>query len=100
MAEPSLSLAHLEDDIAQPDHFYGTQQKNITKNLHPSEDPNASRGIPVFKPTWEEFQDFEKYMESIQPWGMISGIVKVIPPQEWLVTDFLLPPCLKKLLTN
>ncbi|EED78550.1 predicted protein, partial [Postia placenta Mad-698-R] len=42
-------------------------------------------GIPVFKPTMEEFKDFEGYLNKIECWGMKSGIVKVIPPKEWSV---------------
>lgn len=49
----------------------------------PQEDPLATRGIPVFRPTMEEFSDFEGYMERIAPWGHRSGIVKVVPPKEW-----------------
>lgn len=49
----------------------------------PEEDPLATRGIPIFRPTMEEFADFEGYMERIAPWGHRSGIVKVIPPKEW-----------------
>ncbi|KAG8808761.1 hypothetical protein FRC17_003793, partial [Serendipita sp. 399] len=71
--------------IVQPDHFYCNAElhPNATQSLTPEEDPVAARGIPVFKPTWQEFCDFEKYMEAIQPWGMRSGIVKVIPPAQW-----------------
>jgi len=58
---------------------------NLLRNLRPDDDPMATRGIPVFKPSWYEFCDFEKYMEAIQPWGMRSGIVKIQPPKEWLV---------------
>lgn len=58
---------------------------NVFRNLKPEDDPMATRGIPVFKPSWYEFCDFEKYMEAIQPWGMRSGIVKVVPPKEWSV---------------
>ncbi|THX91599.1 hypothetical protein D6D08_03027 [Aureobasidium pullulans] len=39
--------------------------------------------IPVFKPTMAQFRDFKKYMDQIDKYGMKSGIVKVIPPQEW-----------------
>ncbi|KAJ9106759.1 hypothetical protein QFC19_003072 [Naganishia cerealis] len=49
----------------------------------PEEDPLATRGIPIFRPSMEEFADFEGYMERIAPWGHRSGIVKVIPPKEW-----------------
>lgn len=41
-------------------------------------------GVPVFRPSFEEFQDFYGFMRSINPHGMKSGIVKVVPPQEWL----------------
>jgi hypothetical protein len=73
----------------QPDHFYGLDNTHHSPNTHgrayfdPSDDPLAQRGIPVFKPTMEEFQDFEGYMNSIEAWGMRSGVVKVIPPAEW-----------------
>jgi hypothetical protein len=30
-----------------------------------------------------QFRDFKKYMDKIDKFGMKSGIVKVIPPQEW-----------------
>ncbi|KAG9119721.1 hypothetical protein FRC07_005109 [Ceratobasidium sp. 392] len=51
--------------------------------LDPAEDPRATRGIPVFRPTLDEFEDFEAYMERVEVWGRRSGIVKVIPPKEW-----------------
>ncbi|KDN39626.1 JmjC-domain-containing protein, partial [Tilletiaria anomala UBC 951] len=41
-------------------------------------------GIPVFVPTMEQFVDFYAYMSAIDAWGMRSGIVKVIPPKEWV----------------
>ncbi|THH14745.1 hypothetical protein EW146_g5620, partial [Bondarzewia mesenterica] len=75
----------------QPDHFYGSEGVPFPPSpdsqgrtwLDPDDDPLASRGIPVFKPTLEEFQDFEGYMTKVECWGMRSGIVKVIPPKEW-----------------
>jgi uncharacterized protein (DUF3820 family) len=33
----------------------------------------------------EQFQDFEKYMNAVNPYGMKSGIVLIDPPEEWLV---------------
>lgn len=41
-------------------------------------------GVPVFKPTYEEFRDFYSYMKEIDSYGMKSGILKVIPPSEWI----------------
>ncbi|OCH87758.1 hypothetical protein OBBRIDRAFT_759285 [Obba rivulosa] len=75
----------------QPDHFYGSENQQLPPSpdsegktwLDPKDDPLAQRGIPVFKPTMEEFQDFEAYMMKIECWGARSGIVKVIPPKEW-----------------
>ncbi len=72
----------------QPDHFYPNgctteRQCETGMPLHPAQDPYATRGIPVFRPSMEEFQDFEAYMEKVQVWGARSGIVKIIPPPEW-----------------
>jgi hypothetical protein len=74
----------------QPDHFYGgkaiepqSPSSDGGMCFDPEDDPLAQRGIPVFKPTMEEFQDFEAYVSKIECWGVKSGIVKVIPPKEW-----------------
>jgi hypothetical protein len=82
--------------LVQPDHFYGSNvqlppspQSNGKTWLDPADDPLAHRGIPVFKPTMAEFQDFEGYMKAIECWGMCSGIVKVIPPKEWCVASLI-----------
>ncbi|KAL0569180.1 hypothetical protein V5O48_012788 [Marasmius crinis-equi] len=86
----------------QPDHFYDGAPIHATPDsqgktwLDPDDDRLATRGIPVFKPTMEEFRDFEAYMLRIERWGMYSGIVKVIPPKEWKDS---LPP-LKEQLNN
>lgn len=32
----------------------------------------------------EQFADFYKYCESIDSWGMKTGIVKIVPPKEWV----------------
>mmetsp|Transcript_28994 Transcript_28994/g.40393 ORF Transcript_28994/g.40393 Transcript_28994/m.40393 type:complete len:599 (+) Transcript_28994:11-1807(+) len=40
--------------------------------------------IPVFKPTWDEFKNFEKFIASIEDKGKDFGIVKVIPPKEYV----------------
>lgn len=84
--EPSPDIPY------QPDHFYGssdqsrlppTPHSNGRTWLSPEDDPLAQRGIPVFKPTMEEFIDFEGFVSKIECWGQKSGIVKIIPPDEW-----------------
>lgn len=40
--------------------------------------------IPIFKPTMDQFRSFPDFIKKIDHYGMKSGIVKVIPPQEWL----------------
>ncbi|KAF9554238.1 hypothetical protein CPC08DRAFT_696904 [Agrocybe pediades] len=90
--------------IVQPDHFYGSNHVQLPPSPHsdgktfldPADDLMANRGIPVFKPTMEEFRDFEAYMNRVECWGSRSGIVKVIPPKEW--TDAL--PSLKEQLKD
>jgi hypothetical protein len=78
----------------QPDHFWGQDDNHLPPSPHsngrtwaqPEDDPLAAKGIPVFKPSMDEFRDFEEYMKRIEGWGMRSGIVKVIPPKEWYVS--------------
>ncbi|KTW26636.1 hypothetical protein T552_02645 [Pneumocystis carinii B80] len=53
------------DDIF-PDHYYDNGK------------------IPVFKPTMEQFHCFSRFVKSIDSYGMKTGIVKIIPPNEWL----------------
>jgi len=33
----------------------------------------------------EQFEDFEKYMNAVNPYGMKSGIVLIDPPEQWHV---------------
>ncbi|KAG0088557.1 hypothetical protein BGZ93_002489 [Podila epicladia] len=49
----------------QPDHYYD------------------NGGIPVFRPTMDQFRDFSTFVESIASYGRKAGLVKVIPPKEW-----------------
>ncbi|ORY96379.1 JmjC domain, hydroxylase-domain-containing protein [Syncephalastrum racemosum] len=53
--------------------------------IEPSEYYDQENGgqIPVFRPSMEQFEDFMSFMESIDDYGRRSGIVKVIPPEEW-----------------
>ncbi|KAI0641835.1 hypothetical protein C8Q79DRAFT_299359 [Trametes meyenii] len=90
---PSLtpSRSPTPEPPLQPDHFYGNEDLRLPPSpnsdgrtwLDPTDDPYAQRGIPVFKPSMDEFADFEGYMNKVEPWGMRSGIVKIIPPKEW-----------------
>ncbi|KAL4754917.1 hypothetical protein BDW72DRAFT_84538 [Aspergillus terricola var. indicus] len=54
-----------EDQEIEPDHYYGGGK------------------IPVFKPTMNQFRDFQSFIKRIDKYGMRSGVVKVIPPKEW-----------------
>ncbi|XP_053668490.1 probable lysine-specific demethylase 4B [Anopheles marshallii] len=41
--------------------------------------------IQVFRPTWEEFKKFPKYIEYIESQGAHkAGLAKIIPPPEWI----------------
>uniref|UniRef100_A0A182YPV0 [histone H3]-trimethyl-L-lysine(9) demethylase n=1 Tax=Anopheles stephensi TaxID=30069 RepID=A0A182YPV0_ANOST len=41
--------------------------------------------IQVFRPTWEEFKNFPKYIEYIESQGAHkAGLAKIIPPPEWV----------------
>ncbi|KAG5459281.1 MAG: hypothetical protein BJ554DRAFT_332 [Olpidium bornovanus] len=55
--------------VVEPDHYY--------------DEENGGR-IPVFKPTWDQFKDFSRFVDSIRDYGFEAGIVKVIPPPEWV----------------
>ncbi|KAI6854424.1 hypothetical protein KC318_g22477, partial [Hortaea werneckii] len=65
--ESELSDLDLEDeeDEIKPDHYW------------------EGGKIPVFKPTMDQFRDFSKFIAKVDQYGMKSGIVKVIPPDEW-----------------
>lgn len=41
--------------------------------------------IMVFRPTWDEFKDFSKYVQVMESQGAHkAGLAKVIPPPEWV----------------
>ena len=87
----ACSRSATPDTPLQPDHFYGNETIQLPPSPNsdgrdwpdPADDPTAQRGIPVFRPTLNDFQDFEGYMMRVEPWGVRSGIVKIIPPKEW-----------------
>ncbi|CAK3855499.1 DNA damage-responsive transcriptional repressor RPH1 [Lecanosticta acicola] len=67
--ESDSDLTDLEDEEEiKPDHYW--------------DEENGGR-IPVFKPTMDQFRSFKKFMEKVDHYGMKSGIIKVVPPQEW-----------------
>ncbi|KKK24596.1 jumonji family transcription factor [Aspergillus rambellii] len=63
-AQEAPSIEGEEEEI-EPDHYYGGGK------------------VPVFKPTMDQFRDFQAFINRIDKYGMRSGIVKVIPPREW-----------------
>ena len=39
-------------------------------------------GVPTFRPTMEQFRDFEGFIRAVEPWGKRRGLVKVIRTSE------------------
>lgn len=65
---------------ARPAYLYLSEDTQCEAPQEPTDD---IAGVPVFTPTWDDFKDFYSYCQSIDEWGMRSGIVKIIPPKEW-----------------
>lgn len=65
LSELELDEEEEEEEEITPDHYWDGGK------------------IPVFKPTMDQFRDFQKFIDKIDKYGMKSGIVKVIPPKEW-----------------
>jgi jumonji domain-containing protein 2 len=38
---------------------------------------------PVLRPTEEEFQNFEKYIQSLEKQILSYGIARIVPPSSW-----------------
>ena len=53
----------------------------MSSSIEPSE---ILDGVPVLKPSYEQFKDFQKFIQLISKLGNESGIVKVVPPKEWI----------------
>ncbi|KAM6230063.1 lysine-specific demethylase 4C-like [Porphyrio hochstetteri] len=50
----------------------------------PGSPPNPRCQIMTFRPSMEEFRDFDKYVEYMESKGAHrAGVAKVIPPKEW-----------------
>lgn len=50
-----------------------------------SYEPDHYEGsVPVFKPDYETFRDFYKFMCEVNKYGMKSGIIKIVPPEQWV----------------
>lgn len=47
-------------------------------------DSFSDGGIPIFRPSIEQFSDFYRFVKACNPYGMQSGIIKVVPPPEWV----------------
>lgn len=45
---------------------------------------DSSSQVPLFRPTFEEFKDFKKYINYIESQGAHKiGLARIIPPPEW-----------------
>ncbi|CCJ30484.1 unnamed protein product, partial [Pneumocystis jirovecii] len=59
------------------------ESEEVLKDIFPDHYYDNGK-IPVFKPTMEQFHCFKRFVKSIDSYGMTTGIVKIIPPNEWL----------------
>lgn len=61
-----------------------TRSSKARKYLDSVKPAFIDNGVPVFKPTIKQFLDFYAFNKAINEYGLQSGIVRVIPPAEWL----------------
>ncbi|XP_075060935.1 lysine-specific demethylase 4B-like isoform X2 [Mixophyes fleayi] len=62
----------------------GSDSEYLTMGPETAQSQNSSCKIMTFRPTWEEFQDFGKYIAYIESQGAHrAGLAKIIPPKEW-----------------
>lgn len=59
-------------------------QSNAFLKYPPKCKYRIENGVPVFFPTMAQFKDFAKFIRDIEPYGMETGIAKVVPPKEWV----------------
>lgn len=78
-AESKPSGGSLDD--VRPAYFY---PMDAYSGIVSASDDREPSGVPVFEPTMEQFADFYSFAQAIDKWGMQTGIVKVVPPREWV----------------
>ncbi|EFX06326.1 jumonji family transcription factor [Grosmannia clavigera kw1407] len=90
-AEADIVHAHVDDTAAASPALPSTNaspgnaaEDDDIGDIEPDE---YSGTVPIFRPTMHQFRDFKKFvrftMEKIDHYGMKSGIVKIVPPQDW-----------------
>lgn len=53
-------------------------------SINSQDEKNKIPRIMTFRPSYEEFKDFSKYIEFIESKGAhLAGLAKIIPPVEW-----------------
>ncbi|TKY88107.1 hypothetical protein EX895_002817 [Sporisorium graminicola] len=80
--QPSTSSSSSQPQQPHDDHPLASVQPAY---FYPSDGSTSSAhdGIPVFEPTMQQFQDFYAFCQAVDTWGMIYGLIKVVPPKEW-----------------
>ncbi|KAG4303078.1 hypothetical protein PCANB_000666 [Pneumocystis canis] len=73
----------LDEKVFLEQKIYGDSGDDILEDIVPDHYYDNGK-IPVFKPTMEQFHCFMRFVKSINSYGMTTGIVKIIPPNEWL----------------
>ncbi|KAJ3358559.1 hypothetical protein GGF32_000337 [Allomyces javanicus] len=69
---PATTNNQMADDRPVPFTYWGADEGHVD-------------GAPIFHPTMAEFADFETYAAKIDKhYGRDYGIVKVVPPAEWI----------------
>jgi len=103
-----INLDEDDDDIGEiePDHYFDGGKIPVFKPVSPlalrlvaltavhvarAHGPinaylrTSANVLDVHQQTMDQFRSFKKFTDKIDKYGMKSGIVKVIPPQEWSV---------------
>ncbi|KAH6656694.1 hypothetical protein BKA67DRAFT_655011 [Truncatella angustata] len=81
-AEPEQST-DVGPDVPAEEHVGVEAAAEQDEDIGPVLPDHWSGTVPVFKPDMHQFKDFKKFMEKVDPYGMKSGIVKIIPPADW-----------------